>query len=674
MDRHDAEARIRELRASIRHHDYLYYVQDRPEISDDAYDRLFQELKKLEQDFPELRSSDSPTQRVAGVALDKFPTIEHTVPLLSLDSSQDEAVLRRFDERLRKALGGSVRYVLEPKLDGASVELVYEHGVLARAATRGDGLVGEGITENVRTIRSVPLRLREDLRPTPEFVAVRGEIIMRVQGFEQLNERLLGEGKMPFANPRNAAAGSLRQLDPQVTAQRPLDLYAYDLLAVDGATFAAQWDVLSALQDWGLPVNDLIEQHEEVEDVLEYHRRLTEQRDDLEYEIDGVVIKLDTLADRDEVGATSHHPRWAFAYKFPPRKEITRVLAIVPSVGRTGVVTPVAMMRPVELGGVTVARASLHNREEVARKDIREGDKVRVQRAGDVIPQVVERVNEPGRERGAPYRLPDRCPSCQTVLVERGPFTVCPNSFECPAQLTGRIQHFASRNALDIEGLGEETARQLVAEGLVRQLPDLFALTPEHLVSLDGFAEKSAENLVDGVRRAAVVTLPRFLYGLGIPEVGVTVAKDLARHFGSIAAVRSASPETLAAVHGVGAKMAEQIVGFFGDLRNREILDQLLQTVTVEEMLPPGSASGTATLAGQTFVFTGGLQGVSRSEAKAFVESLGARATGTVSKTTSYVVVGENPGSKLAKARALGVPVLSEEEFLSLMRSNGMEI
>jgi DNA ligase (NAD+) len=674
MDRHDAEARIRELRASIRHHDYLYYVQDRPEISDDAYDRLFQELKKLEQDFPELRSSDSPTQRVAGVALDKFPTIEHTVPLLSLDSSQDEAVLRRFDERLRKALGGSVRYVLEPKLDGASVELVYEHGVLARAATRGDGLVGEGITENVRTIRSVPLRLREDLRPTPEFVAVRGEIIMRVQGFEQLNERLLGEGKMPFANPRNAAAGSLRQLDPQVTAQRPLDLYAYDLLAVDGATFAAQWDVLSALQDWGLPVNDLIEQHEEVEDVLEYHRRLTEQRDDLEYEIDGVVIKLDTLADRDEVGTTSHHPRWAFAYKFPPRKEITRVLAIVPSVGRTGVVTPVAMMRPVELGGVTVARASLHNREEVARKDIREGDKVRVQRAGDVIPQVVERVNEPGRERGAPYRLPDRCPSCQTVLVERGPFTVCPNSFECPAQLTGRIQHFASRNALDIEGLGEETARQLVAEGLVRQLPDLFALTPEHLVSLDGFAEKSAENLVDGVRRAAVVTLPRFLYGLGIPEVGVTVAKDLARHFGSIAAVRSASPETLAAVHGVGAKMAEQIVGFFGDLRNREILDQLLQTVTVEEMLPPGSASGTATLAGQTFVFTGGLQGVSRSEAKAFVESLGARATGTVSKTTSYVVVGENPGSKLAKARALGVPVLSEEEFLSLMRSNGMEI
>jgi DNA ligase (NAD+) len=674
MDRHDAEARVRELRASIRHHDYLYYVQDRPEISDDAYDRLFQELKKLEQDFPELRSSDSPTQRVAGVALDKFPTIEHTVPLLSLDSSQDEAVLRRFDERLRKALGGSVRYVLEPKLDGASVELVYEHGVLARAATRGDGLVGEGITENVRTIRSVPLRLREDLRPTPEFVAVRGEIIMRVQGFEQLNERLLGEGKMPFANPRNAAAGSLRQLDPQVTAQRPLDLYAYDLLAVDGATFAAQWDVLSALQDWGLPVNDLIEQHEEVEDVLEYHRRLTEQRDDLEYEIDGVVIKLDTLADRDEVGTTSHHPRWAFAYKFPPRKEITRVLAIVPSVGRTGVVTPVAMMRPVELGGVTVARASLHNREEVARKDIREGDKVRVQRAGDVIPQVVERVNEPGRERGAPYRLPDRCPSCQTVLVERGPFTVCPNSFECPAQLTGRIQHFASRNALDIEGLGEETARQLVAEGLVRQLPDLFALTPEHLVPLDGFAEKSAENLVDGVRRAAVVTLPRFLYGLGIPEVGVTVAKDLARHFGSIAAVRSASPETLAAVHGVGTKMAEQIVGFFGDLRNREILDQLLQTVTVEEMLPPGSASGTAALAGQTFVFTGGLQGVSRSEAKAFVESLGARATGTVSKTTSYVVVGENPGSKLAKARALGVPVLSEEEFLSLMRSNGMEI
>jgi DNA ligase (NAD+) len=526
----------------------------------------------------------------------------------------------------------------------------------------------------VRTIRSVPLRLREDVRPAPEFLAVRGEIIMRVQGFEQLNERLLEEGRPPFANPRNAAAGSLRQLDPQITASRPLDFYAYDILVADGAALATQWHALEALRDWGLPVNDLVERQAGVEDLLAYHRNFSQQRDDLEYEIDGIVIKLDALADREEVGTTSHHPRWAFAYKFPPRKEVTRILAIVPSVGRTGVVTPVAMLRPVELGGVTVARASLHNREEVARKDIREGDRVRVQRAGDVIPQVVERVDEPGRERREPYCLPTSCPSCGTMLVERGPFTVCPNGLECPAQLAGRIQHFASRSALDIEGLGEETARQLVAEGLVRQLPDLFDLTPDRLVTLDGFAAKSAESLVENIARATRVTLPRFLYGLGIPEVGVTVAKDLARHFGSIDAMRRATSETLVAVHGVGTKMADQIIGFFDEARNQDVLDRLVGRMTIEETKPANVGPDGAVLAGQRFVFTGGLERISRSEAKALVESLGARATSAVSKATSYVVFGDDPGSKLDKARTLGVPVLTEDEFLEMLRSHGVEV
>ncbi|UCF40865.1 MAG: NAD-dependent DNA ligase LigA [Gemmatimonadota bacterium] len=671
MNRTQAEKRIRELHTQIRHHDYLYYVRDAPEISDEAYDTLFRELKGLEEQYPELRTPDSPTQRVAGAPLDKFPTVEHTASMLSLDSGQDRAQLERFDERLRKAVGGDIAYVIDPKLDGASVELVYQDGVLVRASTRGDGQVGEGITENIRTVRTVPLRLRDGGRGAPGLLAVRGEVIMRVGAFEQLNERLLGAGREPFANPRNAAAGSLRQLDPQITAQRPLDLYVYDILAAEGVAVATQWEVLAALAQWGFPVNELARRVSSVDEIVAYHAELHEQRDDLAYEIDGVVIKLDDLAVRDELGTTAHHPRWAYAFKFPPRKELTRVLAIVPSVGRTGAVTPIAMLRPVELGGVTVSRASLHNREEVARKDIREGDRVRVQRAGDVIPQILERVEEPGRTRAAKYRMPGECPSCRTPLVQRGPFTICPNSFECPAQLAGRIQHFARRDALDIEGLGEETAKLLVAQGLVRQLPDLFNLTPEQLEALEGFAEKSARNLVDGIARAAQVELHRFLLGLGIPEVGVAVAKDLARHFRSFDAVRRASKEELEAVPGVGPKMAEQIAAFFADRRNQEGLDALLHG-KVKLVEPTGETA--AQLAGLKVVFTGELARLARRDAKQLVESLGGRVTSSVSKETAFVVVGENPGSKFTDAERLGVKTLTEDEFVDFVRSKGADV
>lgn len=670
MNRTQAEGRIRELRAAVRHHDYLYYVKDAPEVTDEDYDRLFQELVALEERFPDLRTPDSPTQRVAGTPLDKFPSVEHAAPLLSLDSSQDIDALRRFDERLRKALGAEIAYVLEPKLDGASVELVYEEGVLVRASTRGDGRTGEGITENIRTIRTAPLRLRGDAPPPPSFLAVRGEVIMRAAAFEQLNEGLLEQGREPFANPRNAAAGSLRQLDPQVTASRPLDLYVYDVLAADDSPLDTQWMVLTALGHWGFPVNDLVRHARVVDDIVAYHGELAGQRDDLAYEIDGVVVKLDNLAARERVGETSRHPRWAFAFKFPPRKEVTRVLAIVPSVGRTGVVTPVAVLRPVELAGVTVSRASLHNREEVARKDIREGDRVRIQRAGDVIPQVVERLAEPGRQRARRFRMPDACPSCSTSLIERGPYTICPNSFACPAQLAGRIQHFASRDALDIEGLGEETAKQLVAEGLVRQLPDLFDLRPEQLVTLEGFAAKSAAKLVDGIHQASVVDLPRLLLGLGIPEVGVAVANDLARHFGSVEAVRSASLEQLEAVPGVGPKMSEHIAGFFRNPRHAKLLDRLLGKLTVRETGGPAAT----VLEDIKIVFTGGLQRFSRREGKALVESLGGRVTSAVSAETGYLVHGANPGSKYDEALRLGIPMLSEDEFLDLLRSKGVEV
>jgi len=670
MDRDEARRRIEELREEIRRHDWLYYVKDAPEVSDAEYDRRFHELQELEEAFPELRTPDSPTQRVGGQPSEKFPTVEHAAPMLSLDSDASEEEARRFDERLRKALGGErVSYVVEPKFDGLSVELVYEDGELARASTRGDGARGEGITPNVRTIRSVPLRLRDDERPVPAMLAIRGEVLMRMEAFDALNERLLEEGKEPFANPRNASAGSLRQLDPSITASRPLEAYAYDILATSDAGVATQRATLDALRDWGFRVSELSGHVETIDEVRDLHAGFLAKRDDLPFEIDGIVLKLDDLAARDEVGATSRHPRWAFAWKFPPRAEVTRILSIVPSVGRTGVVTPVALMRPVEIGGVTVARASLHNREEVARKDVREGDLVRVQRAGDVIPQVVERIEEEGRERGDPFRMPETCPSCGTELEERGPFTVCPNSFGCPAQLVGRIQHFGSRHALDIEGLGEETAKLLVDRELVRAVPDLFDLRPEQLTPLEGFAETSANNLVGAIDAARSTELSRFLHGLGIPEVGVAVARDLAAHFGSMEALRAADEEALQQVPGVGPVMAGRIVEFFAEPHNAENLDRLL--AEMKELRAPARPSQGGALAGKTFVFTGGLATMSRDEAKKRVEALGAKATGSVSGKTDYVVAGEDPGSKLEKAKQLGVTVLDEAGFLALLAETG---
>jgi DNA ligase (NAD+) len=699
MERKRAAERIEKLRGAIRHHDYLYYVKDAPDVSDEEYDRLFHELQALEEEHPDLLAADSPTQRVAGQPLTSFPTVEHMSPMRSLDSDREEAALVRFDERVRKGLKPDaaagetplpqeVAYVLEPKLDGASVELVYENGVLLRASTRGDGTRGEGITENIRTIFSVPLRLREGdgIPPPPRLLALRGEVIMHSGPFDKLNERLLAEGKEPFSNPRNAAAGALRQLDPQQTAARPLDLYAYDFLHVEEAagkplSVTTQWEVLHTLAAWGLRVNPLIRQAATVADVLAYHRELEEKRDDLGYEIDGIVIKLDDLAARERLGWTSRHPRWAFAFKFPPRKEITRILSIVPSVGRTGVVTPVALMLPVEIGGVTVARATLHNREEVARKDVREGDRVRVQRAGDVIPQVVERIEEPDRERSPVWQMPPTCPSCGTPLGERGPFTVCPNGFNCPAQLAGRIVHLASRDALDIEGLGDESAKLFVAQGLVHRLPDLFALRPEQLIELEGFAEKSAGKLVENLTKASKAELPRFLYGLGIPEVGVAVARDLARHFGSLGRLRAADFDTLQEIPGVGPRMAEQITAFFAEPGNAQVLDDLLKTIEVSETAPAapaGGAAGAATpegpFAGKKFVFTGGLSRIPRRQAQELVVSLGARATSSVSKGTDYVVVGEDAGSKAEDALKLGVTTLDEEAFLALLKEAGVEV
>ena len=667
-DAEDVARRLERMRGELRRHSYLYHVESRPEIDDREYDRIFVELQALEASHPDLVTMDSPTQRVGAEPQSAFPNAEHTVPMLSLDSTQDPAEVQRFDERVRKALDDEPRYLLEPKLDGASIELVYEEGLFARAVTRGNGRVGEVVTENIRTIPSLPLRLREADRPAPELLAVRGEVLMSLSAFEALNERMVERGSEPYVNPRNSASGFLRQLDSRLTAERPLDLLAYDILMVRGAHLTSDSEAVRALREWGFRTPERITLAATVEEILEYHGAFAADRDDLDYEIDGVVIKLDHLDARADLGATSHHPRWALAYKFEPRKEITRIEKIAVSVGRTGKLTPVALLRPVEVGGVTVSRASLHNREEVARKDIRQGDLVRVQRAGDVIPQVVERVPENGRKRAAAFRMPTRCPACDTPVQENGPFTYCPNRFGCMAQLKRGLTHFGSRAGLDIEGLGEETATLLVDRGLVKELADLFKLTAADIEPLEGFAETSAANLARAIEEKRTVGLARFLYGLGIPEVGTTVAAALAAEFRSFDNIQEATVEQLEAVDGIGPIMSEQIRAFLDDERNRERIAAVLGYMNA--LLPPEQAGGKG-LAGMRFVFTGGLERFSRPDAKRLIEDNGGRVVGSVSGGTTYVVAGADPGSKLQKGRDLGVEILSEEDFVSVLQNAG---
>lgn len=667
-----AKTLVGDLRRVLRHHDYLYYVKGEPEVADSVYDQLYQRLLMVEAAHPELVTRDSPTQRVGAEPQDTLHTLPHAAPMLSLDSTKDPEEVRRFHERILKAVEGEeVDYLLEPKLDGVSIELVYEEGRLTRAVTRGNGRQGEGVTENVRTIPSVPLRLREGGGTLPSFLSVRGEILMRLSAFEALNRSLLEHGEEPFANPRNATSGAIRQLDPSMTARRPLDLLAYDILEVRGAAFRTDLEGVEALRQWGLPVPERITVARSMEEILHYHAAYDADRDVLDYEIDGIVVKLNSLDERADLGSTSRHPRWALAFKFEPRKEVTRIERIAVQVGRTGVLTPVALLLPVEVGGVTVSRATLHNREELERKDVREGDRVRVQRAGDVIPQVVEVVPEEGRERNPPFTMPTECPNCHTPVELRGPFTLCPNRFGCTAQLKGRIVHFASRHGLDIEGLGEETAALLVDRELVRELADLFELTPEVLVPLPGFAERSATNLVEAIRSRRTTELQRFLFGLGIPEVGVAVASDLARHFRTLDAIREAHPEALQEVRGIGPIMSQQIVDFFADERNAAAIDAVAARMDLLSVEAPAEEGGS--LEGRRFVFTGALESMSRSRAKKLVEGLGARTTGSVSGETDVLVAGDAAGSKLARAQELGVDIMDEGAFLALLREHGVE-
>ena len=659
-----AARRIDDLRAQIRHHDYLYYVLDKPEITDEEYDRLFGELVELESQFPDLIAPDSPTQRVGGQPAEAFEKVEHVTPMLSLESTFDLKKVQDFARRVRKAVGDSVTYVVEPKYDGLSVEVVYRDGRLDHGSTRGDGVVGENITRNLMAIRSVPLVLVSEKMKPPAFLAVRGEVLMPIKGFERLNSRLVEQGKEPFANPRNAAAGSVRQLDPSITAHRPLDVFFYDVLRIEGAVFNTQIDVLRTFPKLGLKVNPRFRECESVDEIESFHEEIYRRRDDLNCEIDGIVIKVNQLEYHERLGATSHSPRWAAAYKFPPRLQETEVLNIVPSVGRTGALTPIAILLPVNVGGVTVSRASLHNMDILRKLDVKIHDRVRVIRAGDVIPEVaaVNKTARTGREKD--FTMPDRCPACNAEVVREGPFHVCTGGLACPAQLRQLIKHFASSDAMNIEMLGEQTAAQLVDRGFVRDVADIYYLTEQQIRSLDGFGEKSTAKLLHAIEKSKRTTLPRFLFALSIPHVGAHTAKVLALHLSSIEDIENASEDELRKIPEIGPEIARGIAAFFRQPSNRKVLRKLMDG-GLQLTAAKRAAAG---LARRKFVFTGTLENCSREEAQRLVEDLGGRATSSVSRETDFLVVGENPGSKLDDARRLGVKTISEDEFIKMVR------
>jgi len=666
----EARRRIAELAEQIREHDRRYFVEDRPTISDAAYDRLVRELRDLEEAFPDLVTPDSPTRRVGGGLRAAFRKVPHAAPMLSLDSLMSEDEVREFDARVRKALGSDeglfaepVIYVAEPKFDGLSIELVYEDGVLVRGATRGDGETGEDVTENLRTIRAVPLRLRASAdRPTDGTLAVRGEALMLLPEFQALNARLIAAGEEPFANPRNAAAGAVRQLDPSVTASRRLDFYAYEIMRADAWTAASQWEALEALRAWGFHVETSHRRCRGIDEALAVHADLGARRDALPYEIDGVVIKVDRRDAQERLGMRARSPRWAVAYKFPPRVEVTRLLDIVVQVGRTGKLTPVAVLQPVDVAGVTVSRATLHNQDELDRKDVRIGDTVRVRRAGDVIPEVVEVLKE-HRPRGAKrFELPSTCPVCGGAVEREGASHVCTSGLSCPAQLEGHIAHFVSRGAMDITGLGDKTVKQLIARGLVKDLSDLYRLTPIDLASLDGFAEKSIENLIHAIEASKRPRLERFLYALGIEHVGETVARLLAEHVERVEDLYDADEEWLQTIRGIGPEVAASVRAFFGSARNRKVLERLFKSGV--RPVKEKRARGPQPLAGQTVVFTGSLEAMSRPEAQKRAEAAGARIASGISRKVTLVVAGPGAGSKLDEARRLGLEVIDEAEFL----------
>lgn len=666
--------RAAELRSILHHHAHRYYVLDEPEIPDAEYDRLFRELQAIEEAHPELLTPDSPTQRVGGKILDGLVPVRHAVPMLSIQTETDttSAGAQAFDNRVRRELGLSddappIEYAAELKFDGLAINLRYEQGVLVLAATRGDGETGEDVTQNIRTIGQIPLRL---IGSSPEVLEVRGEVYMRRDDFERLNERQRVKGEKTFINPRNTAAGAVRQLDSSITAQRPLSFFAYGLGEVRGwDTPATHSGVLDALSALGLPVCPDRCVAAGSAGLVAFHQQIEGRRDQLPFDIDGVVYKVNSLALQRELGFKTREPRWAVAHKYPAQEQLTQVLGIDVQVGRTGKLTPVAKLAPVFVGGVTVTNATLHNEDETRRKDVRVGDTVIVRRAGDVIPEVVAVLPDRRPEGAQVFSMPGTCPVCGSAAVrEEGEVDFrCTGGLYCGAQRKQAILHFAQRRAVDIEGLGDKLVEQLVDAGVVKTLPDLYRLGVMALANLDRMAEKSARNVLEALEKSKQTTLPRFLFGLGIRHVGEATAKDLARHFGNLDAIMNASADQLLAVNDVGPTVAQSIRTFFDQPHNREVVEQLRACgVHWEEGAPLDSAS--LHLAGKTFVLTGTFPTLRREEAKALLEAAGAKVAGSVSKKTDYVVAGEEAGSKLDKARELGVAVIDEAGMLALLR------
>lgn len=665
-----AAERCTELRNALEYHNRLYYVLDAPELSDAEYDALFRELQALEEQHPELRSEHSPTQRVGGAPLDKFGAVTHRLPMLSLENATNETEIREFDQRVKKVLGlpsdQPMTYVCEPKMDGLAVELVYVDGVLTTASTRGDGITGENVTENIRTIRSLPLRLTGEA--IPSILEVRGEVFLSLEAFQRINAEKEENGEPPFANPRNAAAGSLRQLDSRITARRPLSIYCYAPGQCDGVEFSSHQEFLATISAWGLPINPLARLTTGIEESVSYYTGMQEQRDTLPYEIDGTVIKVNAFALQRELGEKSRSPRWAVACKFPPRQARTIIEDVLLSVGRTGVITPVAVLRPVEISGVTVSRATLHNWDEIALKDIRIGDTVVVERAGDVIPAVVRVLPElrTGSEQAPPP--PESCPQCGSAVVHI-PDEVALRcmGLSCPPQIRESIVHFASRTAMDIEGLGDKFVEQLHTLGLVRSVADIYYLTRDDFMRFERMGDKLASNLLNAIETSKQRDLGRFIFALGIRHVGERTAKSLARAFGNLENLQRASFDELVSIRDIGATVAQSITTFFQNQGNRDVIERMLAagvSPTVEQKQVGGRFTGKA------FVFTGTLSRFTREAAQAMVEAEGGNSVGSVSRKTSYVVAGTEAGSKLAKARELGVTVLSEEEFISMMEEH----
>lgn len=669
MNIKSVEKKLQQLRQQIREYNYQYYVLDNPSVPDSLYDDLFTQLKNLEQQYPQLITKNSPTQRIGAEPLASFSQVQHKIPMLSLDNVFDAHEFSVFILRLQERLQAdeSLTFTAEPKFDGLAISLRYEKGALVQAATRGDGSTGEDVTLNVRTIQAVPLQLRGD--DVPSVLEVRGEIYMPRAGFAAYNAAAEEKGEKTFANPRNAAAGSLRQLDPQVTATRPLAFFAYSVGDVtDGALPDNQYAILQKLAKWGFPVSSLVSKVKGHPGCDKYYRSILSQRDDLPFECDGVVFKINTLAEQQRLGFVSRAPRWAIAYKFPAQEKMTKLLRVSLQVGRTGAITPVAHLEPVEISGVTVSNATLHNFDDIARKDIRVGDTVVVHRAGDVIPKVTGRILEKRPNDTLEITMPKQCPVCGADVVkpEGDAIARCTGGLFCHAQLVEKIKHFASRKAMNVDGLGDRLVEVLVQAEHIKDVVGLFKLDVSAIAALPRMGKKSAANLLAAIEASKQTTLPRFLFALGIREVGEATALSLVQHYGDLEAIMQASEADLQQVPDVGPIVAAQIHGFFAQAHNRELIHDL-QQLGVHWPKPVAQAAQSMTLAGKTFVLTGTLETLSRDEAKAKLQALGAKVSSSVSKKTNFVVAGVDPGSKFAKAQALGVQVLSEDDFQALL-------